>query len=107
MNKEIFYIFSSKLSSNTIQAHPINLSDNEDSFGLFDQHRLTQGVYEGQVIGHSGRFGSGDHLHVSAVNSDGELIDVTSREYGTITNEAFFTTYNGDYLKLKVAKGKE
>ena len=47
MNKETFYTFSSKLSSSTIQAHPINLSVKEDSFGHFDQHKLTQGFYNG------------------------------------------------------------
>lgn len=47
MGIEKFYTFSSKLSSSTIQAHVISLSDKEDSSGLFDQHRLIQGEYDG------------------------------------------------------------
>jgi hypothetical protein len=47
MNIENFHTFSSKLSSSTVQAHAISLSDKEDITGLFDQHRLTQGVYDG------------------------------------------------------------
>lgn len=44
MSIEKFYTFSSKLSSSTVQAHAISLSDKEDSTGLFDHHRLIQGV---------------------------------------------------------------
>ena len=47
MSIEKFYTFSSKLSSSTVQAHAISLSDKEDNARLFDQHRLIQGVYEG------------------------------------------------------------
>lgn len=47
MSIEKFYTFSSKLSSSTVQVHAISLSDKEDNAGLFDQHRLIQGVYEG------------------------------------------------------------
>lgn len=47
MSIEKFYTFDSKLSSSTVQAHAINLSGKEDSGGLFDQHRLIQGVYDG------------------------------------------------------------
>jgi hypothetical protein len=46
MSIKNFYTFSSKLSSSTVQAHAINLSDKEDNTGLFDQHRLVQGVYD-------------------------------------------------------------
>lgn len=42
-----FYSFGSKLSTSTFQAHAINLSEKEDNAGLFDQHRLIQGVYDG------------------------------------------------------------
>lgn len=47
MSKEKFYTFSSKLSSSTIQAQPINLNDIVDSSGLSDPHRLIQGLYGG------------------------------------------------------------
>lgn len=47
MSIEKFYTFSSKLSSSTVQAHAISLSGKEDNTGLFDQHRLIQGMYDG------------------------------------------------------------
>ncbi|MDR0604221.1 MAG: hypothetical protein LBG80_07980 [Bacteroidales bacterium] len=47
MNIEKYYTFSSKLSSTTVQAHALGLSSKEDDTGLFDQHRLIQGVYDG------------------------------------------------------------
>lgn len=47
MSIEKFYTFSSKLSSSTVQAHAISLNGKEDNTGLFDQHRLIQGVYDG------------------------------------------------------------
>jgi len=46
MNIEKFYTFSSKLSSSTVQVHAASLSSKEDNNGLFDQHRLIQGVYD-------------------------------------------------------------
>jgi hypothetical protein len=46
MSIEKFYTFSSKLSSSTVQAHAINLSEKEDGNNLFDQHRLIQGIYD-------------------------------------------------------------
>ncbi|HLO85034.1 MAG TPA: M23 family metallopeptidase [Nostocaceae cyanobacterium] len=66
--------------------------------------KVGENIYEGQILGQSGTYGGGPHLHVSAVNSSGELIDVTSRNYGTVSNSEFFTTYGGDYLNLKAAK---
>lgn len=47
MNINEYYMFSSKLSSNTVQVHALDMSSKEDSNGLFDQHRLIQGVYDG------------------------------------------------------------
>jgi hypothetical protein len=41
------YTFSSKLSSSAIQAHAVALNNGKDNNGLFDQHRLIQGVYDG------------------------------------------------------------
>jgi RHS repeat-associated protein len=63
-------------------------------------------VYEGQIIGKSGD-GNGDyaaHLHVTAVDKNGVMVDPSDRIYGTITNEEFFNQYGGDYKKLKEAK---
>lgn len=47
MYKGNFYSLSSKLSSSTIQAHPTNLGTKEDESGLFDQHKLIKGVFDG------------------------------------------------------------
>jgi hypothetical protein len=47
MNIKEYYTFSSKLSSTTVQVHALGLSSKEDESGLFDQHRLIQGVYDG------------------------------------------------------------
>jgi murein DD-endopeptidase MepM/ murein hydrolase activator NlpD len=65
-------------------------------------------VYEGQIIamtGNSGYTKGGKHhpyhLHVDAVNANGEMINPLEMNYGSVTNEEFFTTYQGNYLKLK------
>lgn len=46
MNIDKFYTFSSKLTSSTVQAHAISLSNKEDNNGLFDQHRLIEGIFD-------------------------------------------------------------
>lgn len=50
MNIENFYLFSSKSSSSTIQVHAVNLSSKEDNNGLFNEHKLIQGVYSGIIF---------------------------------------------------------
>lgn len=42
-----FYIFSSKLISSTIQAHPINLNKNKVENDLFDEFKLIKADYSG------------------------------------------------------------
>ena len=40
------------------------------------------------------------HLHVDAVTQDGTTVSPLSGAYGTVSNEDFFTKFNGDYKKL-------
>lgn len=47
MTIENFYIISSRLSSSTVQVHAISLSGRQDKHGLFDQHKLVLGEYNG------------------------------------------------------------
>ena len=69
------------------------------SFGEGDQ------VFEGQIIGQTGkRRTSVPHLHLDAVNSDGEQINIEERNYGSVTNDRFFNEFKGDYKKLKAYK---
>jgi RHS repeat-associated protein len=59
-------------------------------------------VYEGQILGETGKSGTTNaHLHIDAKNSDGNQIDPEDQNYGTVTNKEFFTTYSGDYQKLR------
>ncbi|MHC1707094.1 MAG: peptidoglycan DD-metalloendopeptidase family protein [Bacteroidales bacterium] len=62
-------------------------------------------VYEGQILGETGKSGTKNaHLHIDAKESEGNRIDPENQNYGSVTNEEFFTTYGGDYQKLKNAK---
>ena len=62
-------------------------------------------VYEGQILGETGKSGTTNaHLHIDAKDSKGKRIDPENQNYGSVTNEEFFTTYGGDYQKLKNAK---
>ncbi len=70
-------------------------------------------VYEGQVIGATGNSGAyyskkrgkkvnyPAHLHVDAVNKDGELVNPLTRGYGAVNNKQFFEWFEGDYRKLR------
>ena len=71
-------------------------------------------IYEGQQIGlsgNSGRYKGKDglyhnyppHLHVDAIDKNGKKISPEANNYGKVTNEEFFNTYNGDYMKLRNA----
>jgi len=68
-------------------------------------------VYEGQILGQTGNTGKyknkkgvwksyDPHLHVDAVTQDGTTVSPLSGAYGTVSNEDFFTKFNGDYKKL-------
>jgi RHS repeat-associated protein len=68
-------------------------------------------VKEGQILGETGNTGKyknkkGEyvnypaHLHMDAVDADGNKIDPEGKNYGKLTNEEFFTTYDGDYTKI-------
>jgi RHS repeat-associated protein len=62
-------------------------------------------VFEGQILGQTGNSGTKTpHLHIEVRDKYGVLVNPESRNYGTVTNEEFFTTYEGDYQKLKSAK---
>jgi len=62
-------------------------------------------VYEGQILGETGMSGTkSPHLHIDARDSDRNRIDPENQNYGSVTNEEFFTTYGGDYQKLRNAK---
>lgn len=62
-------------------------------------------VYEGQILGKTGKSGTTNaHLHIDAKDIEGNRIDPENQNYGSVTNEEFFTTYGGDYQKLKNAK---
>lgn len=59
-------------------------------------------IFEGQIIAQSGkRRTSVPHLHVDAVNNEGEQVNIEDRKYGSVTNEQFFGVFGGDYKKLK------
>ena len=73
-------------------------------------------VYEGQIFAKTGNSGYADkstgkhypaHLHVDAADQNGYMVDPLTRNYGTVSNEEFFTTYQGDYKKLKEANEKK
>jgi RHS repeat-associated protein len=58
-------------------------------------------VYEGQILGKTGKTGTeAAHLHITAKDKDGNLIDPEGTNYGRHTNEDFFTNYDGDFTKL-------
>lgn len=72
-------------------------------------------VFEGQIIGESGNSGTykkrdgtrqnyQPHLHVDAVDKEGNRIDPEATKYGNFDSKTFFEKYNGDYLKLIKAK---
>ncbi len=76
---------------------------NETTSGL----EVGSSVLEGQPLGETGNTGTGSaapHLHIDAVDSEGNRINPENRNYGTVTNEKFFNEFSGDYLKLKQAK---
>jgi RHS repeat-associated protein len=65
-------------------------------------------VYEGQELGKTGDTGAAfAHLHVDAKNKDGERIDPENQNYGTVSNEEFFTKYDGDYKNLPTYSGDD
>jgi murein DD-endopeptidase MepM/ murein hydrolase activator NlpD len=62
-------------------------------------------VYEGQKLGETGASGTDyAHLHIDAIDSEGNRKDPEEEKYGTVTNQEYFTDYAGDYLKLKKDK---
>lgn len=74
----------------------VHISSTADGIKVGDQ------VYEGQVLGLTGETGATGrpHLHLTAKDKDGNLIDPENQNYGTVTNEEFFGTYGGDHTKL-------
>jgi murein DD-endopeptidase MepM/ murein hydrolase activator NlpD len=70
-----------------------------------DGLKVGSSVYEGQILGETGNTGGVPaHLHVDAKDKDGNRIDPESQNYGSVTSEQFFTTYGGDFQKLRDAK---
>jgi len=76
-----------------------------------DGIQVGSAVLEGQPLGESGNTGkyknkSGKmvnypaHLHLDAVDKDGNKINPEGKNYGDHTNAELFTTYGGDYTKL-------
>ncbi len=62
-------------------------------------------VLEGQIIGKTGKKRTGfQHLHVDAVDSDGNVVNFEDRTYGTVSNADFFGEFGGDAKKLKAYK---
>lgn len=68
-------------------------------------------VLEGQSLGKSGNSGTYNnkkgekvnypaHLHIDAVDKDGNKINPEGKNYGDHTNAELFTTYGGDYTQL-------
>lgn len=68
-------------------------------------------VYEGQIIGESGNSGQyktkdgtyknyDPHLHIDAVDKNGQPIDPENRNYGRVSNETFFNTFKGEWSLL-------
>lgn len=75
-------------------------------------------VSEGQPLGQTGNTGTyknakGEsvnylaHLHIDATDEDGNRINPEDQNYGSVTNEEFFTSYNGDYQQLSDAKKRK
>ena len=68
-------------------------------------------VFEGQIIGYAGNSGQyrakdgtmknyQPHLHVDAIDRDGNPINPEKNKYGVVSNQFFFDELDGDYLKL-------
>ncbi len=71
-----------------------------NSIGDFEEG---QTIYEGQIIAQSGKRRTRvPHLHVDAVDKNGNQINVESKNYGSVTNKEFFTWFNGDFEMLKI-----
>jgi len=79
--------------------------------GVAEGIKKGQQVYEGQILGETGNTGTyknakgkyvnyDAHLHIDATNADGEPIDPEDQNYGTVTNDEFFSIFGGDYQKL-------
>jgi murein DD-endopeptidase MepM/ murein hydrolase activator NlpD len=65
-------------------------------------------VLEGQPLGTTGNSGTVNaHLHIEAKNNTGKIIDPEGTNYGTISNEEFFSNFGGDYLKLNQYKQQQ
>jgi RHS repeat-associated protein len=63
-------------------------------------------VYEGQVLGLTGNTGSKHpHLHLTAKDKSGNIIDPENQNYGKYSAEEFFNDYGGDYTKLPSYSG--
>lgn len=59
-------------------------------------------VFEGQVLGETGKTGTRQaHLHIDAVDKNGNQIDLEGKNYGNISSSEFFEKYNWNYKKLK------
>jgi len=65
-------------------------------------------VYEGQPLGKTGSSGTEHpHLHIDAIDNEGNRIDPENRNYGNYTAKEFFNTYGGDYTKLPTYPGNQ
>jgi RHS repeat-associated protein len=65
-------------------------------------------VLEGQPLGTTGNSGTVNaHLHIEAKNNAGEFINPEGTNYGTVSNEEFFTKFGGNYQKLNQYKQQQ
>ncbi|MDQ0109558.1 hypothetical protein J2T02_004702 [Chitinophaga terrae (ex Kim and Jung 2007)] len=106
MSIEKFYTFSSKLSSSTVQAHPISLSDKEDNAGLFDQHRLIQGVYDGIFFPVTFKQEYGKKLE-DVLDTGWPSLFLISDKMKAVLEENAFTGWKNFVVKVLDKKGQE
>jgi len=106
MSIENFYTFSSKLSSSTVQAHAISLSDKEDNTGLFDQHRLIQGVYNGISFPIIFKQDYGKKLE-DVLDTGWASLFLISDKLKVVLEESAFTGWKTFAVKVLDKKGQE
>ena len=59
-------------------------------------------VFEGEVIAETGmNRTTSPHLHIDAVDEDGDRVNFEERTYGKLTNSEFFNDYDGDHKQTE------